>query len=244
MSLQKKIATFWKSDSLFQMSRGFPIIKMTAELLISAQSCFLLVPPGLQLCHHVADKVTLCLGWLLEGETSLASTSANRPHTWGIKGQTHYKLDCDYSGKSTQSILSTLTHRTCFHCAIAVFSPIFLSLRSFQTISNILLCPLKCGPWMMITAIWKPTFKSILINNSQQRYQVHRTWSKNKKRWVFLGFILAFFSFNLLKFWSSSQFTHPSLPWLLEMGPLIIFFSSLASSAAFRILFHLYFPNL
>lgn len=91
----KKIATFWKSDSLFQLSPGFPITTTTAELLISVQSCFLLVPLGLQLCHHVADKVTLCLGWLLEGEARLASTRADRPHTWGIKGQTHCKLDCD-----------------------------------------------------------------------------------------------------------------------------------------------------
>lgn len=91
----KKIATFWKSDSLFQLSPGFPITTTTAELLISVQSCFLLVPLGLQLFHHVADKVTLCLGWLLEGEAGLASTRADRPHTWEIKGQTHCKLDCD-----------------------------------------------------------------------------------------------------------------------------------------------------
>jgi len=81
---------------------------MTDVLLISVQSCFLLVPAGLQLCHLVIAKVTLCLGWLLEGETGRTSRSANRPHTWHTEGQTHYRLDCDYSGKSTQSIPNTL----------------------------------------------------------------------------------------------------------------------------------------
>lgn len=61
MSLQTNCHLL-EADSLFQMFPVFPIIKMTDVLLISVQSCSLLVPPGLQLCHHVTAKVTLCLG--------------------------------------------------------------------------------------------------------------------------------------------------------------------------------------
>lgn len=220
---------------------------MTDVLLISVQSSFLLVPPGSQLWHHVTAKVTLCLGCLLEEQTGPASRSTNRPHIRGTESQTHYKLDCDYSGKPTQSIPNTLTQRSCFHYPIAFFfsPPIFLYLRSFQTRSNVFLYPVTFGPWIVIIAIWKWTFKSIIINNFQQRYQAHRTWCKNKQRWVFLGFILAFFKkknlSSFLKFISNySSFS----PTAAGNGSSPNFFPSLASSAAFRILFHLYFPIL
>lgn len=210
------------------------------------QSSFLLVPPGSQLWHHVTAKVTLCLGWLLEEQTAPASGSTNRPHIRGTESQTHYRLNCDYAGKPTQSIPNTLTQRSCFHYPIAFFFfPFFLSLRSFQTSSNVFLYPVTFEPWIVITAIWKWTFKSIIINNFQQRYQAHRTWYKNKKRWVFLGFILAFFFFlnlaSFLKFISNYSCFSPTAA---RNGSSPNFFPSLASSAAFRILFHLYFPIL
>lgn len=131
------------------MFPGFPIIKMTGVLLISVQSSFLLVPPGSQLWHHVTAKVTLCLGCLLEEQTGPASRSTNRPHIRGTESQTHYKLDCDYSGKPTQSIPNTLTQRSCFHYPIAFFffSPHF---SIFKVIPDTLQCfPLSCDIWAL-----------------------------------------------------------------------------------------------